>query len=179
MPQHRREVYTQRRTQVAELYVKGHPQAEIGQRLGVTQQQISSDIKAIQQQWLASTLRDFDAVKSEQLAKVDQIEREAWDAWSRSCQPREVTVQEATEGETRTKKVTLRKEQQVGDPRFLQIIQKAIDQRCDILGIGQATEAAKALGTGLAALLTQAQSAVPLSGQILVSTPISPPLPEA
>jgi len=66
-------------------------------------------------------------------------------------------VQEVSDGEHQAKRVSIRREQQGGDPRFLQIIQKCIDQRCDILGISTSTEAAKALGTGLAALLAQAQ----------------------
>ena len=161
MPQHTKEVINYRRQQVAQLYLAGKYQSEIGQLLGVTQQQISQDLKAVQQQWLAASIRDFDTVKSEQLAKIDAVERAAWAAWERSLQPREVTVQEVIEGEQRTNKVSLRKERQVGDPRFLERIQKCIDQRCDILGLSTATEAAKALGTGLAALLSQAQEAHP------------------
>jgi hypothetical protein len=150
-------VINHRRSQVAELYVKGIYQTDIGRMLGVTQQQVSLDLKVIQRQWLASTLRDFDEAKSEQLAKIDAVERAAWAAWERSCQPREVTIQEVIESENRTKKVTLRKEQQVGDPRFLERIQKCIEMRCDLLGLSTSTEAAKALGSGLAALLAQAQ----------------------
>ena len=112
---------------------------------------------AIQRLWLKSSIRDFDSVKSEQLAKIDAVERAAWQAWDGSLKPREITVQEVSDGEHQAKRVSIRREQQGGDPRFLQIIQKCIDQRCDILGISTSTEAVKALGTGLAALLAQAQ----------------------
>jgi hypothetical protein len=81
-----------------------------------------------------------------------------------SLKPREITVQEAVEGERPTKKASIRKEGQAGDPRFLQIAQRCIDQRADLLGLSTATEAAKALGTGLAGLLAQAHaSAAPAS----------------
>ena len=167
MPQHKREVIHHRRQEVAALYLTGKYQTDIARLVGCSQQQVSHDLKAVQREWLASSIRDFDTVKSEQLAKIDAVERAAWGAWERSCQPREITVQEVVDGETRTKKVTLRKEQQVGDPRFLERIQKCIDQRCDILGISTSTEAAKALGTGLAALLAQAhgpeQRAAPMA----------------
>jgi hypothetical protein len=168
MPMHKQEVVNNRRQQVAELYVKGRYQAEIGQLLGVTQQQVSLDLKAIQRAWLASSIRDFDLIKAEQLAKIDAVELAAWGAWERSCQQREITVQEVTEGhgEDRAKKVSIRRENQVGDPRFLERIQKCIDQRCDILGISTSTEAAKALGTGLAALLAQAHGPEPLASPI-------------
>jgi len=161
MPMHKREVFNRRRSQVAEFYLAGKHQHEIAQLVGVTQQQVSLDLKAVQREWLQSSIRDFDAVKSEQLAKIDRIEREAWQAWERSFQQREITVQEVTESDHRINKVSIRREQQGGDARFLQIIQKCIDQRCDLLGLSTSTEAAKALGTGLAALLTQAHGPEP------------------
>jgi hypothetical protein len=163
MPQHKQEVVNHRRHQVAELYLGGKYQVEIARLVGVSQQQVSLDLKAVQRAWLASSIRDFDTVKAEQLAKIDRIERAAWSAWERSLQPREVTVQEVTEGEHRTNKVTLRKEGQDGDPRYLQIAQRCIDQRIALLGIGASAEANKALATGLASLLAQAQGPEPPS----------------
>jgi hypothetical protein len=163
MPQHKQEVVNHRRHQVAELYLGGKYQVEIARLLGVSQQQVSLDLKAVQQAWLASSIRNFDTVKAEQLAKIDYIERQALEAWERSLKPREITVQEVTEGEHRTNKVTLRKEGQDGDPRYLQIAQRCIDQRIDLLGIGASAEANKALATGLASLLAQAQGPEPAS----------------
>jgi hypothetical protein len=161
MPQHKQEVINHRRQEVAALYLTGKLQMEIARLVGCSQQQVSSDLKAVQRAWLASSIRDFDTIKAEQLAKIDRIERAAWDAWERSLQPREITVQEVIDGEHRTNKVSLRKEPQGGDPRYLQIAQRCIDQRCDILGLSTSAEAAKALGTGLAGLLAQAQGTVP------------------
>ena len=163
MPMHKHEVVNHRRLRVAELYLTGKFQSEIGQLLGVSQQQVSHDLKAVQQQWLASSIRDFDTVKSEQLAKIDAVERAAWEAWARSLKAREITVQETIAGERQTTKASIRNETQVGDPRFLERIQKCIDQRCDILGLSTATEAAKVVSTGLAALLVQAKGTVPLA----------------
>src|SRR5215467_12116778 len=112
MPQHKREVVNHRRQEVAALYLTGKYQTEIARLVGCSQQQVSHDLKAVQQQWLASSIRDFDAVKSEQLAKIDRIERAAWASFERSLQVREITTQEVIDGETRTQKVTLRKEPQ-------------------------------------------------------------------
>src|SRR5215471_7279803 len=152
---HKPEVVNERRHRVGQLYVTGRLQVDIARELGISQPQVSHDLKAIQKVWLASSIRDFDLIKAEQLAKIDRIESAAWASFERSLQVREITVQEVIDGETRTNKVTLRKEPQHGDPRFLQIAQRCIDQRCDILGISTSTEAAKALGSGLAALLAQ------------------------
>jgi hypothetical protein len=164
MPQHRREVINQRRQQVAELYLKGKYQYEIAQLIGVTQQQISLDLKAVQQQWLASSIRDFDAVKAQEIAKLDHIEREALEAWTLSRQPREVTVTKRITGKDPRYEASVRREHHpTGDPRFLQVAQRCVEQRCDLLGLSTAAEAAKALGSGLAALLVQAQGTEPPS----------------
>ena len=136
-----------RRQEVATRYLRGEYQSAIAQVLGVTQAQISFDLKALREIWLASTLRDFDALKAEQLAKIDQVELAAWGAWERSQQPREVSITEQTEGgevvgmdgtsqpKRPTRKASMRREGQSGDPRFLAVIQKCIDQRCMILGL--------------------------------------------
>src|SRR5262245_13217862 len=155
-----------RRQQIAALYLQGQYQSAIAQQIGVSQQQVSYDLKALQKTWLASALRDFDALKAEQLAKIDAVERAAWEAWDRSRTPRKITVQETIEGEQPTTKASLRKETQVGDPRFLERIQKCIDQRCDILGFSTTADATKALGIELAALLAQAKGTVPVAAPL-------------
>jgi hypothetical protein len=159
MPLHTKEVVNQRRQQVAQLYLAGKYQSEIGQLLGVTQQQISLDLRVVQQQWLAASIRDFDAHRAELLAKVDAVERAAWEAWARSLQQREVTLTKRITGKDPRDEASIRRETPVGDPRFLERIQKCLDQRADLLGLSTASEATKALGTGLAALLAQAQAA--------------------
>lgn len=146
-----------RRRQVAARYLRGEYQSQIAQDLGLTQAMISMDLKAIRAEWLRSSLRDFDAVKSEQLAKIDQVEMAAWEGWHRSLAPREITITEATEGERMGRKATIRKEQQIGDPRFLAEIGKCVDRRCSILGIGAQQDALKSLGLGLAGLLEEAR----------------------
>ena len=141
----------QRRQEVAQRYLRGEQQYDIGRALGVSQAQISLDLKVVRELWLASTLRNFDALKSEQLAKIDQIEIAAWQGWERSLQPREVSLTEATEGgeilgddgkprpKAPSRKASVRREGQAGDPRFLERVQKCIDQRCTILGLNEPT----------------------------------------
>lgn len=125
----------ERRQLVAARYLRGEYQSQIAQDLGLTQAQISYDLTAIRAEWLKSSIRDFDALKSEQLAKIDQIEIESWQAWERSKAVREITVTEATEGARPGRKAVMRKEAQVGDPRFLERILKCVEQRCQLLGL--------------------------------------------
>lgn len=146
-----------RRQKVAALYLRGRYQAEIAQELHVSQQQISKDLRTLQAAWLTAALCDFDARKAIELQRLDAIEREAWEAWERSKEPREVTITEASEGTHTGRKATMRKEGQAGDPRFLAEIGKCVDRRCSILGIGMEQAALKSLGLGLAGLLEEAK----------------------
>jgi hypothetical protein len=63
------------------------------------------------------------------------------------------------DGATPRDEASIRREQPVGDVRFLDGVMKCITQRVDILGLSTATEAVKELGAGLAGLLAQAQTA--------------------
>lgn len=159
----------ERRTDVARRYLQGEHQPAIARALHVSQPQISQDLKVLRQAWLASALRDFDALKAEQLAKVDEVERAAWAGWARSQEDREITFTQAREGgdlvidgqrhpRSAQRTANVRKEGQAGDPRFLQTIQKCIDQRCAILGLGEEQAAIKTASLGLATLLEQARA---------------------
>lgn len=128
----------ERRQKIASLYLQGKYQSEIAREVGVTQQQVSYDLKALRAAWLQSSLRDFDAAKSEELRRVDEIERQYWRGWERSQQPRAVTVTEQMQGAKASRKASVRREDQTGDPRFLDGVLKCIERRCSILGLDAA-----------------------------------------
>jgi hypothetical protein len=127
----------ERRRQVSALYMRHHSQAEIAQAVGVTQAQVSYDLKALHAAWLKDGLQNYDARKAIELQRIDALERVAWEAWERSLQPREVTLTEATEGGEGAprRKASMRKEGQAGDPRFLEQVHKCIVRRCALLGL--------------------------------------------
>lgn len=128
------------RREIAAQYLRGKTQAEIARYIStypargytLTTQQICYDLKAIQKQWQASALRDFDEKRAEELAKVDELERTYWQAWLDSCTDSETVTQEGTgDGVQRIRKVRI---QQSGDPRFLAGVQWCIERRCKLLG---------------------------------------------
>lgn len=123
-----------RRQQVAERYLRGEYQSVIAQSVGVDTATVSRDLAAIRAAWLASAIRDFDTAKSQELAKIDEVERAAWGAWERSTQDKEVAVQEAG-ADKKIKRASLRKEGQSGNPAFLSTILTCIERRCAILGL--------------------------------------------
>ena len=121
------------RRRIADLYLKGWLQADIAAELGVSQPTVSLDLKALHKTWLKSALIDFDAAKSKELAKIDRLEQEYWEAWQRSCEDAETIRREATA--EKQGKVTKTLKGQAGDPRFLQGVQWCIEKRCKILGV--------------------------------------------
>lgn len=135
-------------TVVAELYLKGRYQQKIAEHLGeirpytLTQQQISQDLKTIRKRWLESSIRDFDELKAEELAKIDKLEVTYWDAWDRSLGQRERKETSRTTGERVRDSARVVRQQGLGDPRYLTGIQWCITKRCDILGLNAPTKLA-------------------------------------
>ena len=127
------------RRKIADLYLKGWIQADIAQEIGMSQATVSNDIKALQQDWLNSALVDFNEAKSQELAKIDRLEREYWAAWERSCEDAETVTEKARASRGAEKPDSVEKTKQAkgqaGDPRFLAGIQWCIERRCKILGI--------------------------------------------
>lgn len=131
------------RRRIAELYLEGKLQVEIAEVVNLSQSTVSNDIKALQKQWIESALIDFNEAKSQELARIDKLEREYYQAWHRSCEDAETIKQKGEPGEgtkVKTESVERTVKGQAGDPRFLQGVQWCIDRRCKILGIDAAIE---------------------------------------
>jgi predicted transcriptional regulator len=133
---------------VESLYLSGKTQADIAAQIGVSQQQVSKYLVRLQQAWLSRLGESLKSVKGRELARLDRLEREHWQAWARSCQNAQTTV-------NRAKTVTMKIEDgdaglielpalerewthtergQVGDPRFLQGVHDCIEMRLRIVG---------------------------------------------
>lgn len=130
----------QRRLTIAADYVKGMPQYEIANKYKCSQATISKDLARIREEWLKSTLIDFNEVKAREIAKIDNLEATYWEAWYRS-------IGEKTK--VRTRKVgvlaveaTVEKETLLGNTACLAGVQWCVEQRCKIFGIYEATKVA-------------------------------------
>lgn len=130
------------RIRISDLYLQGWIQADIADRVGLSQATVSRDLKALQQEWLDSALVNFDEAKAQELAKIDRLEREYWRAWLHSCEDAESesTKMVEAQGGKRLEASTQRKGQ-AGDPRFLNGVQWCIEQRCKIVGVYAASKA--------------------------------------
>ena len=137
---------------VSQMYLRGDTQQAMAdavsanyEGLSVTRQQISYDIKELHRRWVKEQIINIDAAKARELARVDKLEREAWDAWERSQQDAEtITTEKAVlakgaDADKRAKEVH-RREGQVGDPRFLSVIEWCIERRAKLLGLDAPTK---------------------------------------
>jgi hypothetical protein len=138
-----------RRQKVAALYLQGKTQWDIARLVNVSQGTVSNDLAAIREDWLASALRDFDSKKAEELAKLDRLEAEAWEAWQRSKEDAETVRKKSeqvrtSEGRGKNQRSTLvpvkvvmelTKKGQAGDPRFLEQVRWCVETRLKLMGL--------------------------------------------
>lgn len=141
------------RLRIEDLYFSGWLQVDIGKELGLDQSTISRDLKWLHEDWLKRAADDVAKHKAKELARIDRLEREYWRAWERTLEEKTVTSTEKTRevGGTDRDKASLRREQLLGDARFLSGIQWCIQQRCKILGVEAPTEIKHSGGVQIAA----------------------------
>lgn len=95
---------------VAALYLQGKTQTEIARVVGVSQMTVSNDLAALRKEWLAASLRDYDAKLAEEWERLKHLERAAWEEWERS------------------------REHGLGDTKYLNIVRRCIEIRLEITG---------------------------------------------
>lgn len=97
---------------------------------------LSEDVQELEERWKASALVDITEAKARELAKLDELEREAWAAWHRSYGKRQSTSTERrTGGKTPGDKARVDTEDLAGDPRFLAIVLDCQQRRAKMLGL--------------------------------------------
>lgn len=125
-----------RRRDVADMYLQGYKQVEIAAKHRVSQQMISLDLQTLQREWLQSALMDFDEAKARELARIDRLEREYWQAWQRSLTEQVKTSKRAKESsKDSSKEAGELRESRTGDERFLSGVRWCIEQRLKIFGV--------------------------------------------
>ena len=130
----------ERRKNVAVRYLRGQTQWEIARAFEVTQKTISLDLKAIQAEWLAQAVLDRGEWTARELARIDEVERQAWAAWTKSQENAEILRDKRRGDKSETEKVS---KGQAGDPRFLEVVLKCVAKRCELLGLDAEKESDK------------------------------------
>lgn len=146
--------------EITRMYLDGKTQTEIAETLSSTRPYtlsrvtITNDLTTIRQRWREDTTRGMDELKSEQLAKIDDLERiyrERFEA-SRGEKKRTTSSHSGRAGNAGQiptpshVSVSVVTENSDGDDRWLSGIQWCIEQRCRILGLIAPTRLANADG---------------------------------
>ncbi len=140
MPQPRNKTLEQkaRRKEVAARRLRGEFQSAIAEAMGIAQGTVSKDLKAIHAEWAACAIRDAGTLKNLEVARLDEIERRAWQEYERSREARKSTRVKSEpdkDGKPVPVESTTEIEERTGNPRYLEVIKACVQQRCRILGI--------------------------------------------
>jgi hypothetical protein len=106
---------------------------------------VKEDIEKIHKRWIVSYLVDFNQAKANELAHIDSLEQEYWNAWRNSQRKLEEVESEKTEDKQGNQRISLpnysrsrvkkTEKSRDGNVDFLKGVQWCIEQRCKILGI--------------------------------------------
>lgn len=120
---------------ISELYLRGMSQSTIAIDMRLSEATVSRDIAAIRKSWLKETVVNYNEFIAKELARIDQVEREAWDAWERSKTESEEVTRYGFEG--KNSGVNMKRAKRDGDPRFLAQVEWCIQQRIKLIGLLQ------------------------------------------
>ncbi len=121
-----------RQEKVAGLYVRNVRLKDICAECDISMCTLMLDLATIRKRWRESAQEDWLERVTNELAKLDAIESEAWSKWEKSQgQVKVRTEKEKPTGpETEVKTSTC-----IGDPRFLEIVLSCSDRRRKMLGL--------------------------------------------
>ena len=141
---------------VADLYNQGRPLMKIAAEVGIGLGTVCRHLEALQKAWLESSLEDFDQAKARELARIDLVEREMWEAWFESKKESTITSAKTDEGgkvasavstddkghkhtehvvvPLKKTSTSIKRIKRTGNPDYMASIQWCIETRCKIRG---------------------------------------------
>lgn len=141
-----------RRAKVASYKVRGYSLREIVEALDKdglrnprngqpwSLKAVHDDVQELEARWRQNALADISQVKAAELAKLDEMEREAWAGWHRSYGKKQTTMTErSTGGKSPGDKARVDTEEMAGDPRFMAIVLDCQQRRAKMLGMDAPT----------------------------------------
>ncbi len=113
---------------ISQLYLNGLTQSQIAEKLGMNQSTVSRDLKEIRKQWMKDTAINIDKEKLKDLAMIDKMLDELWEAWEYSRKYQVVKSKGVTTLIPNDTKNPM------GDHRYMSEIDKCIKNRRAIVG---------------------------------------------
>lgn len=141
----------------AEMYAKGKSLQYIADMVGVSVPQVSYDMKLIREVWVERTREAAEVIIARELAKIDLVEKNWWEAWERSIGkktktrtksvPTNETIEVGEDGQVVVERV-FEVETVEGNPEYLKGVERCIQQRCKLIGIMPPDKVANTLPDG-------------------------------
>lgn len=134
---------------VAKLYKRGYSYADIqrevreqlGMDRGYSTRTVHKDVHTLLNEWRDMRVEDMDNAIQVELARLSEVEKEAWQEWDKSKQDHEKkrAKQQRMSGEGSDDAVRMEQQREevigFGDPRYLDIVHKCGIERRKILGL--------------------------------------------
>lgn len=123
---------------------------EVKIRLGLSTlstRTVHKDIKRLLAEWRELRIKDMDEAVQLELERIDEVIREAWEAWDKSKmdhqrkRAKQIGTPGNNKGTNESNITTVRMEQQsedvtcFGDPRYLEVIHRNLAERRKLLGL--------------------------------------------
>jgi hypothetical protein len=132
---------SEKEADVAKFLLRGYTLRDIAAKLDIPPSTAGLYAKKIQNDWRADASKSISEFKAKELAKLDHLEEQAWDAWERSKQPtkkQQLVADVIGDGDTAQRRPKLAKsvqEERVGEAKYLDIVFKCISARAKLLGM--------------------------------------------
>ncbi len=134
----------ERRYRVSKLYLGGMSIGEISDREKMTPSEVKAELNVLRRIWLRKATSNVAERKAKELAKLDNLESMAWEAWHHSCENSErlkvfTTSRPKSKGSMAMQVLQQKMSKEVigrsGNPKYLEMVARCIETRCKILGM--------------------------------------------
>lgn len=118
--------------EIAEWFSKNRPYK-------VNVSHVARDLECVRIIWRERASQLVGERKAEELARLDRVEAEAWDAWDRSKKDstKKFGERRTPSGGAAVETLGQQTEQRDGNPKFLELVARCVEKRLDILGLAQ------------------------------------------
>ena len=118
---------------VAQYYLQGKTQGDMVEDFDVSISTVRKYLKELRDEWKLKAVYDFSLAKAEQLARIDEVERVAWEGFHNSVKgSTSTTTMKSNQSNTKMRTKT---KPSVSDTKWLDKIQWCVEQRSKILGL--------------------------------------------
>jgi len=142
---------------LASLYKRGYSYREMREEVmarldlqSYSLQTVHKDINRLLAEWRETRIEDMDLAVQLELERIDDIIKEAWEAWVKSkedyekVRAKQQAVPGSSDGDNEISVVRMEQSkenvQSCGDPRFLEIIHRNLMERRKLLGLYASTK---------------------------------------